>query len=178
MQQVLADAELLFHRRDIDHAVDQLAVRISVEFYERNPLVVCVMNGGVSLTADLLHRLHFPLQFDYVHATRYRNSTEGAAVEWLREPSVDCRGRAVLIVDDILDEGVTLAAVVQRFREQGASSVKCAVLLRKQLARPPQVTADFVALECPDRYVFGRGMDYQGYWRNLSDIYALKAATP
>ncbi len=176
MQRVLEQAELLFDRERCDKAVDQLAVRISVALYERNPILVCVMNGGVVLTADLLSRLHFPLELDYVHATRYGNTTSGASVEWRGSPQVDCKDRAVLIVDDILDEGITLAAVVGRYRDAGAATVYSAVMLRKQLTWPRSMDADFVALECPDRYVFGRGMDYRGYWRNLAAIYALREA--
>jgi hypoxanthine phosphoribosyltransferase len=173
IRQALDDAELLFDCEAIDYAVDQLAVRLSVALYESNPILLCVMNGGVSLTGDLLRRLHFPLQLDFVHATRYANSTTGREIEWHTKPQLECQGRTVLVVDDILDEGVTLAAIVDDVRARGAAHVKTAVLVRKRIPRVQSIDADFVALECPDRYVFGRGMDYLGYWRNLADIYAL-----
>ncbi len=173
MERVLSRAHLLFDAEQVDRAVDQLSVRISVALHECNPILVCVMNGGVSLMGDLLRRLHFPLEVDYVHATRYANSTSGNVVSWLAEPHLACADREVLIVDDILDEGITLEAVVRRFRAQGASAVYTAVLLDKDIGRARPIAADFAAMPCPDRYVFGRGMDYQGYWRNLRAVYAL-----
>ncbi len=174
MWRVLNDAERLFDRETIDRAVDQLAVRVSVQLYERNPLLMCVMKGGVSLTGDLLRRLHFPLELDFLHATRYADTTHGGELIWRVEPSAECRGRDVLVVDDILDGGTTLAAVRDRLHDLGARNVLTAVLVRKRLARTRPIDADFVAVECPDRYIFGRGMDYQGYWRNLAEIYAVK----
>ena len=166
-------AECLFDSAAVERAVDQLAVRLALRLDEAHPIVMCVMNGGMILTAELLLRLHFPLEVSYVHATRYRDATRGALLDWRALPSIDVRGRTVLLVDDVLDEGHTLAAVVERLRESGAGTIVIGVLVDKDIGRPRPVRVDEAALHCPDRFLFGHGMDYRGHWRNLAGIYAL-----
>jgi hypoxanthine phosphoribosyltransferase len=170
-----AAAECLFDEAAVQRAVDQLAVRLTLRLHDAHPIVMCVMNGGMILTAELLLRLHFPLEVSYVHATRYRDTTQGAVLEWRAAPAADVAGRTVLLVDDVLDEGHTLAAVDARLRESGATNVVTAVLVDKQIGRPRPVRVDDAALACPDRYLFGHGMDYRGHWRNLAGVYALPA---
>ena len=166
-------AECLFDAPAVERAVDQLAVRLTLRLHDAHPIVMCVMNGGVILTAELLLRLHFPLEVSYVHATRYRDATQGAVLEWRALPAADVTGRTVLLVDDVLDEGHTLAAVDAQLRESGAANVVTAVLVDKQIGRPRPVRVDEAALQCPDRFLFGHGMDYRGHWRNLAGVYAL-----
>ncbi len=166
-------ADCLYAAADVERAVDQLAVRLAVRLADSHPIVMCVMHGGLILTAELMLRLHFPLELAYVHATRYRESTRGAALVWEASPSIAVEGRTVLLVDDVLDEGRTLAAVVERLRESGADTIVTAVLVDKEIQRPRPVRVDEVALKCPDRFLFGHGMDYRGHWRNLAGIYAL-----
>jgi hypoxanthine phosphoribosyltransferase len=173
--EVRASADLLFDRAMVDRAVDQLAVRLSVALTDAHPIVICVMTGGMMLTSDLMKRFHFPLELDYVHATRYANDTTGGALEIRVAPALDVRGRTLLVVDDIFDRGTTLAAVKQLLESAGAERVLTAVLVDKTIAAPRPIDVDYAALRCPDRYVFGRGMDYRGYWRNLPGIYAVKA---
>lgn len=168
-------AECLFDAAAVERAVDQLAVRLTLRLHDAHPIVMCVMNGGMILTAELLLRLQFPLEVSYVHATRYRDATQGAVLEWRAAPAADVTGRTVLLVDDVLDEGHTLAAVDARLRESGAANVVTAVLVDKQIGRPRPVRVDDAALQCPDRFLFGHGMDYRGHWRNVAGIYALPA---
>jgi hypoxanthine phosphoribosyltransferase len=171
----LERSECLFDRATVERAIDQMAIRITLALHDAWPIVVCVMNGALVVTADLLERLHFPLELDYLHVTRYADSTRGGELEWHSAPRVPMTGRTVLLVDDIIDEGKTLAAAVERLEAMGAGSVRTAVLLQKAIARRAAITPDFVGLTCPDRYVFGRGMDYRGHWRNLAEIRALPA---
>jgi hypoxanthine phosphoribosyltransferase len=119
--------------------------------------------------------LRFPLEFDYIHATRYRGTTAGGGIEWRALPASGVAGRTVLVLDDILDEGPTLAAIRQRLVSLGAQEVLTAVLADKAIGRPKPLAADFIGLTVPDRYVFGCGMDVHGAWRNLPAIYAVKA---
>jgi hypoxanthine phosphoribosyltransferase len=171
---VRESADLLFDRESVDRAVDRLAVRLSLKMVDAHPVVICVMTGGLVLTADLLKRFHFPLEVDYVHATRYAGGTSGGALEVRVLPATDVRGRTVLVVDDIVDRGTTLASVKALLEEAGAARVLIAVLVDKMVAGPRPIEVDYAALRCPDRYVFGHGMDYHGYWRNLAGIYALR----
>lgn len=171
-RQAYTKATCLYTAADVSAALDRLGAEISAELEDTNPIAVCVLLGSVVPFGKLLTRLNFPLNIDYVHATRYRHGLEGRELKWIAKPVFSPKGRTVLIVDDILDEGTTLAAIEGFFQEQGADKVYKAVLVRKDRRRLVDVSVDFVGLEVPNRYVFGCGMDYKGYWRNLSGIYA------
>jgi len=170
------DADCLVDGPAVEAAIDRMARAITTRLADADPLVIAVMNGGLALTGRLLHRLDFPLELSYLHATRYGDSTEGEEVEWRALPQINVAGRTVLIVDDVLDVGHTLVAIVEHLREQGAREVLTAVLVDKVHERKarPGLHADFTGLELPDRFLFGGGMDYRGYWRNADGIYAVK----
>ncbi len=172
---VYRQADCLCSAEAVEAAVDRMAAEITAALREKNPLVLCVMTGAVVVTGQLLTRLDFPLQLDYIHATRYGEETRGGLVRWLSLPQSSLKGRTVLVVDDILDEGHTLAAILDYCWEQGAAEVHLAALVEKRHERKaPGLKADFVGLEVEDRYVFGFGMDYKGYLRNLPAIYGVK----
>ena len=176
LNRVMAEADCLVPEQQVYEDIDTLARDITAALKDRNPLLFCVMNGGLILTGQLLPRLKFPVQAEYLHATRYRQETTGGILEWKLRPDADMDGRTVLIVDDILDEGTTLNAIADYCRAHGASEVLTAVLVDKQHDRKacPDLKADFTGLEVEDRFLFGFGMDYKGYWRNAPGIYAVK----
>ena len=169
----LERSDVVYDADSVDRAVDQLSTRLTLALAESNPIVLCVMNGGLSLTGDLLTRFSFPLQLDYLHATRYANTTTGGELSFRVKPQSALEDRVVLVVDDILDRGTTLAAVVDWLTEAGARQICTTVLVDKRVDQPRGISVDYAAIECPDRYLFGRGMDYRGYWRNLGSIHAL-----
>ena len=171
---VLKEADLVYDAGAVQDAIRAMADEITHVLGERNPLIVVVMHGGVYLAGQILPLLEFPLGLDYIHVTRYGQSTSGGELTWKALPTESVRGRAVLVLDDILDVGQTLAAVRERLLASGAESVHCAVLTEKDTGRPKPLRPDFVGLKLPDRYVFGCGMDVSGAWRNLPAIYALK----
>lgn len=175
LNRIRAGAEELHGPEAVHAALDRMAQEITEVMADTLPVVLCVLTGGIIPTGHLLTRLAFPLESDYLHATRYRGDTRGGdRVEWVSEPGISLQGRTILVVDDILDEGNTLADIIRFCRESGAAQVYTAVLIRKRHdRRDPAVQADFVGLEVDDRYVFGFGMDYKGYLRNLNGIYAL-----
>ena len=167
-------ATCLYSASAVQLAIDNIAAQITKEHSATNPILMCVMNGGLVLTAKLAERLRFPLSMDYVHATRYRGKTTAAELQWERAPSIDLSGRVVIIVDDILDEGITLKGVVEHCELLGADEVHTVVLVNKQHDRKVvDFSCDFVGLEIEDRYVYGSGMDYKGYFRNVPGIYAV-----
>jgi len=172
IKHVQATADLLFSEQEVETAIDKMAQEINILLADRNPLLLCVMNGGIVIAGKLLTRLKIPLTIDPINASRYLNQTSGANIQWVLKPGTPLKDRTVLIIDDILDEGISLEAIYQYCLEQGATSVYSAVLVDKILDHKKPITADFIGLEVEDRYLFGYGMDYKGYLRNAAGIYA------
>ena len=165
----------LFTTDEIEAALDRMAVEIHEKLNEKNPVIICVMVGGLVPMGNLLPRLDFPLEVDYVHATRYRGEITGGELHWKVRPSVNLEGRTVLVVDDILDGGITLAAILAEVKSLGAAEVYSAVLVDKHHKRVENglLHADFVGLEIDDHYIFGYGMDYNEYLRNAPGIFVV-----
>ena len=170
---LLAQADCLYSADAVDAAIDRIAQELTAALADAEPVVMCVMTGGLFFSGQLLGRLDFPLHLDYVHASRYQNNTAGTELSWQAQPKLDLTGRTVLLLDDILDEGITLLAIKERCLTLGAETVLTAVLVEKSLPHAKPMQADFVGLTVPNRYVFGCGMDAYGWWRNLPAIYAL-----
>ena len=170
----LRDSDLIISAAEVQTAVDRVAAEVERALGKSYPLVLAVMGGAVVFAGQLLPLLRFPLDFDYVHASRYGTATRGAGIEWRVRPPEIVKGRAVLVLDDILDHGETMAAIKKGLLELGAESVHSAVLVEKRLNTKKPISADFVGLQIPDRFVFGCGMDAKGYWRNLPEIRAMK----
>lgn len=173
-RQILDEADLLVPAEAAALAVRRVAGEIALRLADANPLVLAVMGGAVVFTGQLLPLLAFPLDFDYLHVTRYGDVTTGGQLEWIVKPRSAVAGRVVLVVDDILDEGVTLAEVTRSLMQQGAREVLNAVFADKDLGHAKPIAADFVGVRLPNRYVFGYGMDVKGAWRNLPAVYAVK----
>ena len=171
---VAENAELLWPKTEVLDALDRMARNIAQDLSDKNPILLCVMTGGVVVMGHLATRLAFPLQMDYVHATRYRGATKGGELNWIAHPSMTLQGREVLLVDDIFDEGVTLKALAHYCVDQGVKSVESAVLVSKIHDRKVNYNPKYIGLEVPDRYVYGFGMDYKDYWRNAAGIYAVQ----
>jgi len=172
-RELLARSEQVHSAEVVDAAVARVAGEIKAKLADSNPLVLCVMTGGVIFTGQLLPQLDFPLDFDYLHVTRYGQETQGGKLSWRSAPWTPVKGRTVLVIDDILDEGVTLASVQESLKRLGAAEVFMAVFADKQNGKNKPVKADFVALPVPDRFVFGFGMDVSGAWRHLPAVYAM-----
>lgn len=177
MKRVFATSDVVWNEEEVTRALNRMAMEIDAAVGGRHPVVLCVMLGGLIPAARLLARFEFPLEIDYVHATRYRGGTQGYELHWRAKPATALSGREVLIIDDILDEGVTLRGVVDYCEAQGAGGVYSAVLVDKRHGRAKALEqADFTGLEVDDRYVFGCGMDYKGSFRNLRAIHAVASS--
>lgn len=170
---ILDAAELIHSAAAVDAAIARVAAEITARLGERYPLVLSVMGGAVVFTGRILPMLNFPLDFDYIHASRYGAATRGGQIEWKVEPKGNVTGRVVLVLDDILDVGDTMLAIRERVLGLGAIAFYSAVLTDKAKTVEKPIKADFVGLSLPDRYVFGCGMDAHGIWRNLPAIYAM-----
>jgi hypoxanthine phosphoribosyltransferase len=173
-QQLLDNAECVASADIVQAVISRLAGEIADALAQDFPLVLAVMGGAVVFAGQLLPRLNFPLEFDYLHVTRYRGKTQGGEMEWRVLPGQNVAGRSVLVLDDILDEGETLAAIRDKLHDMGAARVWSAVLTNKDNGLDKPARADFIGLDVPNRYVFGCGMDVYGLWRNLPAIYALR----
>ncbi|KTC69351.1 hypoxanthine-guanine phosphoribosyltransferase [Legionella birminghamensis] len=175
IKEVFEKSTRLFSTKEVEAALDKMAASINEVLHDKNPVLLCVMIGGLVPMGNLLPRLNFPLEVDYVHATRYNGEIRGGELIWKVKPSVNLEGRTVLVVDDILDGGVTLAAIIEAVKEMGADSVYSAVLVDKYHKRVPNglKKADFVGLEVDDHYIFGYGMDYNEYLRNAPGIFVV-----
>lgn len=171
---LLARSEQLLSSEAVDRAVVRVAGEITAALSEEQPLLLAVMRGAVVFAGQLLPLLRFPLEFDYLDASRYGTATRGGDLDWRVGVPAGVKDRTVLVVDDILDEGHTLAAIRHRLLDAGARRVLIAVFADKDLGKTKPVTADFVGTSLPDRYVFGFGLDVRGLWRNLPAVYALR----
>jgi hypoxanthine phosphoribosyltransferase len=172
IKQVQKTARLLHSVIEVENAIESMAEKINARLAKSNPVILCVMNGGIVITGKLITRLDFPLTLDAINVSRYGDQTSGSKLNWLQKPLSSLQDRTVLIIDDILDEGITLQAIYQYCLEQGASRVYSAVLVEKQLDSVKPIQADFIGLSVANRYLYGYGMDYKGYLRNASGIYA------
>lgn len=177
IREVYRQASCIYTTDQVESALERMAKDINMTLSDTNPVLLCVMVGGLVPTGNLLPRLDFPLELDYIHVTRYKGKTRGGELEWRVEPATALLGRTVLIVDDILDGGLTLAAVVNYCRKQNAKDIYTAVLVDKKDVRVEGgvPSADFTGLYVDDRYVFGYGMDYHEYLRNSPGIFVVAA---
>ena len=173
-RRLLEEADELFSAQEVRAAVQRMAGEITRRLKDEFPVVLSVMGGAAVFTGQLLPQLPFALEFGAIEVTRYNNDIQGREITWRLAPRDNVRDRVVLVIDDILDEGITLAAIHKRLRGMGARQVYSAVFADKDIGRAKPVTADFVGVTVPNRYVFGFGMDAYGLWRNLPSIYALK----
>ena len=158
----------------VRHVADDLNRRFGNPEDAAFPLVLGVMGGAVVFTGHLLPLLDFPLEFDYIHVSRYGDDDRGGQVVWKVIPRQNVAGRTIVVVDDILDEGETMAQVKQRLLDMGAAEVIIVVFADKELRGAKPVRADVVGLTLPNQFVVGFGMDIYGYWRNLPGLWAIR----
>lgn len=175
IKDVYEKSTCLYTTKEVEAALDRMAINIQRELHDKNPIILCVMVGGLVPMGNLLPRLDFPLEVDYVHATRYKGDIRASELIWKVKPSLNLEGRAVLVVDDILDGGLTLSAIIDDVKAMGATEVYSAVLVDKKHKRLANglEKADFVGLYVDDHYIFGYGMDYNEYLRNAPGIFVV-----
>ena len=174
LAEVESNSRCLFSLSQLEAALDTVIGQMHTDLADKNPIVLGVMRGALPMLGYVIPRLGFYAEVDYVHATRYQKNLSTGELLWIHEPHVSLTNRTVLLVDDILDRGITLKSITEKCYALGAKDVKIAVLCKKRIANfDAAIMADYVAVEVPDAYVFGYGMDYEGGWRNAPGIYEL-----
>lgn len=172
----MADSNILFHQEDIQVAIESLASQLNQYCAGQEWIAICVLNGGVIFSGQIIPLLSFNLRQDFLRVSRYGNDIRGGELAWYAKPENSLKGKNLLLLDDIFDEGVTLKAISEYCNNEGASQVISAVLLEKLHDRKvSDFKPEFIGLGCPDEYVYGFGMDYQGLYRNLPYIRKLAA---
>ena len=161
-------------QKAVKHVADSLNERFGKADDDAFPLVLGVMGGAVVFVGQLLPQLRFPLEFDYIHVSRYGDDDQGGRVVWKVIPRPNVAGRTIIVLDDILDEGETLAQVKQRLLDMGAAEVIITVFADKAIKRIKPYNDDIVGLTIPNKFVVGFGMDVYGYWRNLPGLWAIR----
>lgn len=172
--EVLSRAREVFGESTVAEAYDRLAREIAADFRDRDPVLLALMCGGMVPAVAIMQRLDFPFRFDYVHATRYGQGTRGGDLSWRVPPGPNLRGETVVVIDDILDRGTTLAALKARLSAVGVAAQRIAVLVERQCERDGSIAADYVGLRVGPGFLFGCGMDVAGYWRGLPTISATR----
>jgi len=178
VEKVWKNSTCLHKQEEIEAAINNVAKEMNKELAGKTPLFLCVMNGAVIFMGQLITKLTFPLQIDYIHATRFRGKMSGGDLLWVTKPTSDLKDRTIVIIEDILDAGLTLASIIDYCNQQGAKEVYTAVLVDKQTPREKGGVekTDFTGMYVEDKFLIGYGLDYEGFFRNLPAIYAVEKA--
>ncbi|WP_119328599.1 hypoxanthine-guanine phosphoribosyltransferase [Cysteiniphilum halobium] len=178
IKEVFDASRVIVSQEALEVSFEKVATEIKQKHIKDNPIAVCVMNGGLFITSEIVKRLNFPLQVDYIHASRYGNEYTGTnMLNWVKTPNINPQGRTVILFDDILDGGLTLSEVKRYYEDRDALNVLTAVMLDKQAPRDKGglIKADYYGLEVENEFLFGFGLDYHGYMRNVPEIRAVAA---
>lgn len=175
IKEMQKNAILLHDLHEINAAIEKIATAMNEKLADKEPIFLCTMNGAILFMGQLMPKLNFPMQIDYIHVSRFRGETRGGDLHWIASPSMSLEGRTVVIIEDILDSGLTLSAIIDFCKQQEAKEVFTAVLIDKNHPRVTGSikTADFTGLKVADKFLIGYGLDYKGFFRNLPGIYYL-----
>ncbi|WP_026474567.1 hypoxanthine phosphoribosyltransferase [Alkaliflexus imshenetskii] len=158
---------------DIKKAIWQMADKINKDLKDKNPLMVCILNGSFMFSADLMKLIEFPCQISFVKLASYEGMGSTGTVKELIGFNEDLQGRTIVLLEDIVDTGVTVENSVKQLKKAGAGEVIVATLLFKPEACKKEINLHYIGIEIPNDFIVGYGLDYNGYGRNLPDIYSV-----
>ncbi|MEY3810833.1 MAG: hypothetical protein RL221_1216 [Pseudomonadota bacterium] len=173
IQALIRKSSVIYSEIEIKTVIKNIADQVNQTIKTDDLYVLCVMNGALIFAGQLLPRLEKNIQYSYIHATRYAASLTGGPIHWLVKPPIDIEGKTVLILDDILDEGITLREIATTCLAMKAKAIYTAVLFDKEITKEKSYFPNFIGLKVPNRFVFGYGLDCKGLGRNLPHLYAL-----
>lgn len=166
---------ILYSQDDINQRLNQLANTITEKYRDQFPVIVSVMTGAMVFATDMIKRMNFKLNVDYVDVSSYENSDQSTGqVKLVQDLSHSIKGRPVIIMEDIIDTGYTLQYLTNLLADRGAKSIEICALLDKPARRQVNVEADYVGFTVPDEFIVGYGLDYDGLYRNLPFVGILK----
>ena len=172
-QAILSRSQLIYTHEEIVSAIDLLAEKLNRKFNNKKVLLLPVLTGAIPFVGMLLPRLSFAIEVNYFHVSRYQNNVGTHQIKITHQPSPESVfNQEVLVVDDILDEGITLKLINEHLMTIKPKSITNVVLFEKQLDIKKEISAHYVGLVVPDAYVFGFGLDFNGAGRNIPDLYA------
>jgi hypoxanthine phosphoribosyltransferase len=167
--------EILLTEQQIFERTEELAREITDDYRGKNPLLICILKGGLMFLADLMREIQLPLEIDFMAVSSYGDSTESSGVvRILMDLQRNIQGRHVLIVEDIIDTGQTLNYIIENLETRDPASVKVCTLLNKFARREVDIPLDYVGFDIPDKFVVGYGLDYGEIYRNLPYVAVLK----
>jgi len=172
---IIKDSKILYSCDEIKVAISTIADEINEYFVEaeNNITVLPVMKGALPFAGHLIPLLSFNTNIEYIHVTRYHQNIGIQNCDWLYKPHISViKNKDILVLDDILDEGITLLNINNELKSMGARSIMTAVLFNKIINKKKSTLADFGGLEVPNNYVYGFGLDFKGVGRNLPNLYS------
>ena len=174
-KELISKSSLIYSNKEIGNSISLIAQNCNSKLRDERVTILPVMNGGLIFSGHLIPKLDFHCVIDYIHASRYLNNKGQPTVNWIYKPKLDLiKDKIVLVIDDILDEGITLSDIKKNLIMMGAKKVLIAVLFDKKIKKIKPIQADFLGLEVPDAYVYGFGLDFNGIGRNIPHLYAHK----
>jgi len=172
-QAILSRSQLIYSHEEIVSAIDLLAGKLNRQFKNKKALILPVLTGAIPFIGMLLPRLSFTIEVNYFHVSRYQNNVGTNQIRITHQPSPESvLNQEVLVVDDILDVGITLKLINEQLMTMKPKSITNVVLFEKQLDIKKEIFAHYVGLDVPDAYVFGFGLDFNGAGRNIPDLYS------
>jgi hypoxanthine phosphoribosyltransferase len=172
-QSILKESSVLYSNREIHLAIKKIAEEINRDIQSDVLYVLTVMNGGLYFSAHLIPLLKHTIYHDYIHATRYGNKAHGGLLHWIKEPEDTIEGKNILIIDDILDEGITLSEIISKCKKMGANNIFYTALFNKLTDKEKSILPGYHVLNVPNKFVFGFGLDYKGFGRALPDLHII-----
>ena len=175
LNELISNSSLIYSNEEINSAIEDLANNCNSKFINQKITVLPVMKGALIFAGQLVSKLNFCCELDYIHASRYSNNEAQSKLDWKYQPNIDLiKDKVILVLDDILDEGITLNNIKKKLLEMGAKEVLIGVLFDKKINKQKPIKVDFIGLEVPNSYVYGFGLDFKGIGRNIPHLYAYK----
>jgi hypoxanthine phosphoribosyltransferase len=159
--------------KQILYSIDKVAQKINSDLSGTNPLFIAILNGSFMFAADLMKRINFPCEISFVKLASYHGTTSTSNVLELIGLNENLNGRNIVIVEDIVDSGLTMTRIIELLKSRGVNKIQIATLLFKPDALKYDLTIDYAVMEIPNDFIVGYGLDYNGYGRNLRDIYTV-----